>query len=606
MSCQPTKTPDDVDIPALRAKYLEERDKRLRPEGVHQYVDVSDDFIEFYETDLYSAPVSRQAISDDIDVAVLGGGFAGLFAAARLKQNGVNGVRVIEMGGDFGGTWYWNRYPGVQCDVESYSYLPLLEELKYIPKERYSHGPEIYEHCQRIGRHFDLYKHALFGTIIRELRWDEAIKRWRVSTNHGDDIRARFVIIASGPLNKPKLPGIQGITTFGGHTFHTARWDYDYTGGDTFGGLTKLNDKRVAIIGTGATGIQCVPFLGRDTKHLYVIQRTPSYVDERGNRPTDPDWVKSLEPGWQAKRQVAYHTGVFGVFTSPDEDVVCDGWGEIARNLSARLIAMGNPTLTPAQLMELRESEDYRAMERIRRRTEDIVKDRMTAEALKPYYRFLCKRPCFNDEYLATFNRPNVTLVDVSSSKGVERITEKGFVANGTEYEVDCIIYASGFEVTPDLRRRFGISAITGRDGLSLFNHWAAGYRTLHGRMSRGFPNLFFTGYTQSAVEANITLMYDRQVNHIAYIVKETLARSAKTVEPTQEAQDVWVRHMRETALATSEWAHECTPGYYNNEGEATRNAMFGEVYGPGHAAFDILLAEWREKGDLAGLALGS
>jgi cyclohexanone monooxygenase len=604
VKCQPTQTPD-VDLPALRERYRQERDKRLRPEGSHQYLEAEGEFADFYETDPYSPPVSRGPISDEIDVVILGGGFAGLIAAGRLKQAGVTDLRIVEMAGDFGGTWYWNRYPGLQCDVESYCYLPLLEEVGYVPKERYSYGEEIHEHCQRIGRHFDLYGSALFATIVRSLRWDASIARWRIGTNRGDDLRARFVVMASGPFNRPKLPGIPGIRSFEGHSFHTARWDYAYTGGDRKGGLDRLGDKRVAIVGTGATAIQVVPFLARSARHLYVFQRTPSYVDERRNAPTDPEWVRSLEPGWQAARQANFHAGTFEAFAPGEEDLVCDGWTEVNRNMAAKLAAMGHPQLTPEQQMELRELEDYRAMERLRRRIDDIVEDERTAEALKPWYRFLCKRPCFNDEYLPSFNRPNVTLVDVSASRGVERITAKGIVGNGIEYPVDCIVFASGYEITTELKRRFGIDAIEGRDGLSLYDHWAHGFRTLHGMTSHGFPNQFFTGFIQGGVGANISVMYDQQARHIAYVIRETLARGALTVEPSREAQDGWVRTIREKAVVDMQFWRDCTPGYYNNEGEEVFRSHLGEPYGPGFYAFDRLLREWRERGDLEGLVLG-
>jgi cyclohexanone monooxygenase len=604
LKCRPTQTPDDVDLPALRERYRQERDRRLRPEGSGQYVEAADDFADFYEVDPYSPPVIRDPISDDVDVVVLGGGFAGLITAGRLKQAGIADVRIIEMAGDFGGTWYWNRYPGLQCDVESYCYLPLLEEVNYIPRERYSCGQEIYEHCQRIGRHFDLYESALFGTQVRSLRWDGSVRRWRIATQRGDDLRSRFVVMASGPFNRPKLPGIPGIGSFQGHSFHTARWDYEYTGGDRSGGLHRLGDKRVAIIGTGATAVQVVPVLARYARHLYVFQRTPSYVDERRNQPTDPDWVRSLRPGWQAARQANFHAGTFESFTPGQEDLVCDGWTEVNRNLAARLAGMGWPGLTPEQLMELHELEDYRAMERLRRRIDSTVKDRKTAEALKPWYRFLCKRPCFNDEYLPSFNRPNVTLVDVSGSKGVERITERGIVGGGVEYEVDCIIYASGYEITTEIKRRYGIDAIEGRDGRSLYDHWASVFRTLHGITSHGFPNQFFTGFIQGGVGANISAMYDQQGRHIAYILKQALARGALTVEPSQEAEEEWVRTIREKALANTQFWRECTPGYYNNEGEEVLRSHLGEPYGPGFYAFDRLLKEWRDRGDLQGLVL--
>jgi cyclohexanone monooxygenase len=606
MQCATTVTPDDIDLPALRARYLAERDKRLRPEGHAQYIETKDDLAGLYETDPHMPPVVRGPIFEDIDVAIFGAGLAGLMAGVRLKEAGVTNFRNIDMAGDFGGVWYWNRYPGVQCDVESYCYLPLLEETNYIPKERYSYGPEIYEHCQRIARHYGLYDGALFSTLIRSMKWDPAIKRWRIATNYGDDIRARFVIIASGTHHRPKLPGIPGIRSFKGHIFHTARWDYDYTGGDSTGGLVKLADKRVAIIGTGATALQVVPHLGRHAKHLYVLQRTPAYVDARGNAPTDPAWVKTLKPGWHAERQRAFHRGTFEYFTSPEQDVVCDGWSEITRNMAAKLVAQGRPNMTAQELADFREEEDYKAMERLRRRVESIVQDKDTAEKLKAYYRFMCKRPGFHDDYLPTFNRPNVTLIDVASTKGVERITEKGFVAGGVEHEIDCIVYSTGFEITPDYRRRLGIDAVDGRDGRSLFDHWTDGPQTMHGMTTHGFPNLFFIGYIQAATAANLTLMFDQQATHISYMAKEAIARGAATLEPTKDAQDDWVRTIREKRTANPKFWRECTPGYNNNEGSEEVRPYSGEGYGPGFYAFDDLLKAWRNKGDMEGLALGA
>ncbi len=608
-TCGPTETPQDIDIDTLRDKYLHERDKRLRPEGSKQYLELKDDFAEFSEVDPHTPVTPRTPIDENIEVAVLGGGIAGLLAGAYLKKSGVDDVHVIEMGGDFGGVWYWNRFPGIQCDNDAYCYIPMLEELDFMPSKKFADGAEIYEHCRRIAKHFGLYDGAIFSTQVRTVRWDDSIKRWRLQTNRGDDIRARFVVMTQGSYNRPKLPGIPGLKDFKGHVFHSARWDYDYTGGDANGRLHRLADKRVALVGTGATGVQLVPHLGRDAQHLYVCQRTPSSVDERGNEPTNPEWVKSLKPGWQAERKRNFHRwspfeGV--VFDAADQ--VCDFWTELGRNMTARIAASDDPaSLGIEQIMAIREEEDYKIMERLRRLIADVVEDPDTAEALKPYYRFLCKRPCSSDEYLPTFNNPNVTLIDVSESKGVERLTENGIVANGVEYEVDCVIFASGFEISTEISRRYAMEAIEGRDGLSLFDHWRDNYKTLHGMTTRGFPNQFHTGFLQGGVSANTTAMFEQQAEHIAYIISEAINRGVTTVEPSQEGQDNWVTTIRELAIDNSAFEVTCTPGYYNNEGggggEGIRSFL-GEPYSAGFYAFDDLLKEWRAKGDLDGLVL--
>ena len=318
------------DAEALRAKYREERDKRLRSEGNAQYVGVTGEFAHFLE-DPYVSPVVREPRHDAVDVLVIGGGFAALLTGARLREAGFEDIRFVEKGGDFGGTWYWNRYPGAACDTEAYIYLPLLEETGYVPSEKYAKAPEILAHSRRIAEHYDLYRDALFQTQITELRWHEQDEHWIVSTDRGDRFSARFVCMANGPLNRPKLPGVPGIETFRGHRFHTSRWDYDYTGGNSYGNLHKLADKRVGIIGTGATAVQCVPHVGATAGHLYVFQRTPSSIDVRANRPTDPEWVSTLEPGWQRRRMENFSTLTGGGYA--EEDLVMDGWTEIIGKL---------------------------------------------------------------------------------------------------------------------------------------------------------------------------------------------------------------------------------------------------------------------------------
>jgi len=605
MKCAPTRTPEPVDIAALRQKYLQERDKRLRPEGQAQYLRPSGEIVDSFEIDPHTPLAPRAPLSEDIDVAILGAGWGGITAAYHLTQAGVTNLRNIDSAGDFGGVWYWNRYPGIQCDNESYCYLPLLEETGFMPSKKFADGYEIHGYCKSIAQRYGFADRALFHTLIKTLRWDEQLQRWRVGTNRGDDIRARFVIIACGVLNMPKLPRIPGIGRFKGKMFHTARWDYSYTGGSYRSPvLDKLSDQRVAIVGTGATAIQAVPYLGKYAQQLYVVQRTPSTVDERPNPPTDPAWARSLESGWQKQRQANFHHAAMEFLRPGEPDLVCDIWTEINRNLAAELEAEGWPNLTPEQFAARREAVDYRVMERLRQRVEHFVKDKRTAEALKPYYRFLCKRPLSSDEFYPTFRRPNVTLVDVSETKGVERLTERGFVANGREYEVDCMIFASGFEVTSDLSRRWAIDVVEGRGGKSIYDHWAHGPKTLHGTMTRGFPNQFYIGYIQGGLNATVTEQFGKQGYHSAYIISEALKRGATVVEPSQEAQDAYVRHFEEQEIDLSDFQRQCTPSYFNNEGEVKPKWALFRPYGPGWDAFQKLLQDWRDKGDMQGLNL--
>ncbi|MBX3485706.1 NAD(P)/FAD-dependent oxidoreductase [Phenylobacterium sp.] len=595
----------DFDPDALRARYRAERDRRLRADGNDQYVEVAADFARYIDDPYVDPGFTRSPLTDSVDVVVVGGGFGGLIAAARLREAGVQDIRIIEKGGDFGGTWYWNRYPGAQCDIEAYIYLPLLEETNFVPKEKYSYAKEIREHAARIGEHYDLYSKACFQTEIREIRWLEDENRWLITTNRDDAMKARYVVMSSGPLNRPKLPGLPGIAEFKGHSFHTSRWDYAYTGGSSEGGLTNLADKRVAIIGTGATAIQCVPHLGQHAKHLYVFQRTPSSVDLRGNRPTDPEWVKTLTPGWQKRRMRNFNTLVSGL--PQDEDLVQDGWTDIIRNLgagvAARLAAGDASALDPHELARQMELSDFRKMNQIRARVDETVTDAATAEALKPWYRQFCKRPTFNDDYLPTFNRPNVTLVD-TLGRGVDRVTEKGLVFDGVEYEVDCIIFATGFEVGTAYTRRAGFE-IVGKGGRKLSDHWRDGMRTLHGLSAAGFPNCFHLGITQNTLTPNFPHMLDEQATHVAHVVRETDLRQAQVVEVTAEGEAGWLQTIRDTALNNLAFRQDCTPGYYNGEGHAGEGkGLFDNLYGPGSDAFFALARKWRDEGELKGLEL--
>ena len=595
----------DFDPDDLRAKYRQERDKRVRSDGNAQYVEVTGKFAHYLDDPYVKPGFTRAPLTDSVNVVVIGGGFGGLLAGARFHEAGIKDVRIIESGGDFGGTWYWNRYPGAQCDIESYCYLPLIEELGYMPKEKYSFAPEIYEHSQRIAKHYNLYENACFQTRVTELRWDENEPRWIVSTDRGDVMRARFVVMATGPLNRPKLPAIPGISDFQGHTFHTSRWDYEYTGGDHSGGLTKLADKRVAVIGTGATAIQCVPFVGEHAKQLYVFQRTPSSVDVRGNKPTDPEWAKTLKPGWQRERRENFNNLVIGV--PVEEDMVKDGWTDIFRNLGiAAKKTHRAAEFSKRQAAMLMEIADFQKMNGVRARVDQTVTDSATADALKPWYRQFCKRPTFNDDYLPTFNRPNVNLVDSSGSQGVELITKTGVVANGVEYPVDCIIFATGFEVGTAWTRRAGYEVI-GMGGVTLTDYWADGMKTFHGFSSHGFPNCFILGPSQNGASVNLTSVLDDQAQHVGYIIKQVMERGFRYSHPTKKAEDEWVAEIKHMAVVAARFLANCTPGYYNNEGhfEPGADGFGANVYAPGINAFNALMANWREKGDLEGLELG-
>jgi len=520
-----------------------------------------------------------------------------LLTSARLREQGIDNIRVVEKGADFGGTWYWNRYPGAACDVESYIYLPMLEETGYIPGEKYARGPEILAHCRKLAQRYDLYPRALFQTVVTDLKWDEERSRWIAATSRDDRIAARFVISACGFIQKPRLPGIPGIENFRGHAFHTSRWDYQYTGGDERGGMTGLADKRVGIIGTGATAIQSVSHLGQHAKQLFVFQRTPSSVDERGNKPTDPEWVKTLTPGWQANRNHNFCAILSGI--PIEEDLVGDKWTSLFKNLSRLISGKNNSGLSAEEMALMAEIADYQKMNEVRDRVSSIVKDPATAEGLKAWYGQWCKRPTFNDEYLPTFNRPNVKLVD-TKGKGVAHVTEKGVVVDGVEYELDCLIFATGFEVGTAYTRRAEFE-VYGRNGLPLSEYWATGMKTHHGFISHGFPNLFHMGLTQTGLAPNFTYMLDGQANHIAHIVTEVRSREGRSVEPTREAEAEWVKIVKSPSPMT-DYQNTCTPGYYNGEGQNAHQGFLDSQYPEGAVRFYEMLARWREQGEMEGL----
>jgi cation diffusion facilitator CzcD-associated flavoprotein CzcO len=591
----------------LRAKYQEERDKRLRPEGNAQYLEPTGKFAHFLD-DPYTEVVPREPLEDEVTVAVIGAGFAGLVTAARLKEAGVDDVRLIDGGGDVGGTWYWNRYPGAMCDTAAMIYLPLLEETGHMPSQKYTFAPEIFGHAQRIAHTFDLYNNALFSTQVTALDWDESASRWIISTNRGDKIRAQFVTMGTGPLHRPKLPGVAGIDTFEGLCFHTSRWDYEYTGGDPAGqAMTKLADKRVGIIGTGATSVQCIPHLARDAQELFVFQRTPSSIDVRNNHSIDTEEFAALGAGWQKEWAINFATLQTGGFT--DVDLVKDGWTDIAQRIRDRVVAeMSVPGVEfgPETVQRAFDESDDEKMDEIRARVDAIVNDPDTAEHLKPWYRQLCKRPCFHDEYLQAYNEPGAHLVD-TAGQGVESIDATGVWVAGKHYELDCLIFASGFEVGTEYARRAGFET-TGRNGEALSEHWAEGMSTLHGINVHGFPNLFIVGPNQGAnLISNITHNLVEAGTTVAAIIAHAAACEAETVEVTDQAEQAWIDLLDGTG--TSIFGNlDCTPGYYNNEGKpmGRRERLGASGYPAGPVAYFAYIENWRSNGEFAGLEFAS
>ncbi|MEM6582526.1 MAG: NAD(P)/FAD-dependent oxidoreductase [Pseudomonadota bacterium] len=595
----------DFDPDTVRNRFLAERDKRLRKDANDQFIEVTGEFSNYKDDPYIEEVLERDPLTDTVQVAIIGGGFGGLLMGGHLRKAGFEDIRMIEQGSDFGGTWYWNRYPGAMCDVESYIYLPLLEELDYMPEHKYSLGPEILDHSRRIATHYNLYENACLQTAVTELRWLQEECYWQIKTNRGDCMRARFVVMANGPLNRPKLPAIPGINDFQGHSFHTSRWDYAYTGGDTTGGLTGLKDKRVAVIGTGATAIQCVPHLGEWSKELYVFQRTPSMVNPRDNRETDEAMAESLraKPNWQRARMNNFQSHMEGA--APAEDDVEDGWTELLGRVSPsaviKMMEKLDRELSEEEALWLVEMEDYKKMHEVYDRVDSIVEDADVANALKPQYRAMCKRPCFHDEYLQTFNLPNVTLVD-TKGKGVDQFLENGVRVGDTDYEVDCIVFATGFELGTEFCRRCDYQ-IYGRDGVSLTEYWSQGRRSFQSYMVHSFPNLFNLAIGHNGWTPNQTHALAEGANHVTHILQKAVNRDAKEVEVSEAAQDRFVEEFNTLIDPLhKDFFEACTPGYFNNEGDSDAVLVLDEVYGGGAHMFFQQLADWREEGSCAGV----
>jgi cation diffusion facilitator CzcD-associated flavoprotein CzcO len=596
----PTAASYDPEV--VRAKYLAERDKRLVPDRAKIRDLQTDEYFAHYRDDPFTAVSDRDPVADEVDVVIVGGGIAGVLAGAHLRKAGLGRIRIMDQAGGIGGTWYWNRYPGVMCDVESYSYMPMLEELDYMPTRRYAFGEEIRQHLEAVADRFDLVDDALFHTGVIRAEWQEDADRWRISTDRGDQVRCRWYVLAVGILNLMKMPTIPGMEEFAGKSFHTARWDYGYTGGGPGQALTGLTDKVVGLVGTGASGIQCVPPLAESAKHLYVFQRTPSAIGERGNRPTDPEFAKGLEPGWQRTRMDNFQAIIMG--RPVESDLVDDGW---TRHYAAVQHPPRVKDMSVADYMRSAEEFDYQVMEEHRRRIDELVADPATAEILKPYYRYLCKRPCFHDEYLPSFGSPDVTLIDCPA--GMDRITKLGPVVDGRQFEVDLLIYGTGFEaeLTP-LYRRAGHD-IVGRGGVTLAEKWGEGAASLFGMMSRGFPNLFVMPAPgqQAVVTVNYTQLAVLGAEFIGGAIGTLERKGVEAFDVSAEAEEAWTKEVVDTYVDSSAVMSACTPSRINNEGHPEalnpRNGNYGRGFGDWFA-YRELLENWLEAGNLEGLEL--
>jgi cation diffusion facilitator CzcD-associated flavoprotein CzcO len=624
----------------ILTKYNEERDKRLRerPEGEAQFLDLTEqEELKHFQDDPWIAPDAHTSVPTTIDITkpikylIVGAGYSGLLFAVRLLEAGVKleDLVLIDSSGGFGGVWYWNRYPGLMCDLESYIYMPLLEETGYMPKHKYSYGPELREHANRIAERWNLQDRTIFRQDTKEMNWNTENGEWNIRTKFVGrsrdldlELRAKYVILAGGQVTRPKIPAVEGFNSFKGHMFHTSRWDYNYTGGSTSDikpELTKLSDKRVGIIGTGATAVQAVPELAKYAKQLFVIQRTPSSIDARNQQETKPeDWEKiASNKGWWLERNQNFAKILHRTQPQPDVNMVSDNW------------VIGNPSyctawgydnvVQPDQVMEFvkqMHAGDLPRAERIRNRVDQIVQNKETAQNLKHWYPSWCKRPCFHDDYLPAFNKPNVTLLD-TGGHGVEKFTDKGVVVNGVEHELDLIVLATGYKVlggssNASPSSRFGIKVI-GKDGLNMNDEFAKGISTLHGLCSKGFPNLFFTGAAQTSLTANQIMSMNTFAQHVAYVITEAerLSNSSHVIiEPTKAAEDEWGDRVAEVALGMSAMIG-CTPNYFNLEGESDKpftqgpeaqaKARRAQMWGRGINHYASILGKWRSDGHMTG-----
>jgi cyclohexanone monooxygenase len=477
------------------------------------------------------------------DAVVVGAGFAGLYALHRLRGLGLS-VRVLEAGDGIGGTWFWNRYPGARCDVESLEYsYGFSDELQqeWSWSERYPAQPEILRYLEHVADRFALWPDIQLGTRVVEAAWDDAAARWTVATETGERLDATWCIMATGCLSASQVPEIPGLERFGGGWHHTARWPQE--GVDVAG-------KRVGVIGTGSTGIQLIPEIVGDAAHTYVFQRTANFSVPNGNRPMDPDVERSWKERYAQQRDTQRRS-LLGVAIPPGERSVHEVSDEEARRTFQERWERGGgmPVLLSYNDLLVDETANAKAAEFVRAKIRETVRDPTVAELLIPRdYPIGAKRLCQDEGYFEVFNRDDVTLVDVRSAP-IEEITETAIRTAGGDYEVDVIVFATGFDA---LTGALLAMDVRGRDGLTLTEAWANGPRSYLGLAVAGFPNLFtITGPGSPSVLSNVIVSIEQHVDWIAGCITDLRERGEDRIEATEEAQEAWMEHVAEVAAFT-------------------------------------------------------
>jgi cyclohexanone monooxygenase len=477
------------------------------------------------------------------DVVVVGAGFAGMYMLYRLRAQGFS-VKVFEQGGDVGGTWYWNRYPGARCDVESMQYsYSFSEELQqeWNWSERYAPQPEILNYARHVADRFNLRPHIAFNTRVDRAVFDENGSKWEVTTSDGRTVRASLVVLATGCLSNARVPDIKGLSGFKGEVYHTGHWPHegvDFTG------------KRVGIIGTGSSAIQSVPVIASQAGHLFVFQRTPNFSIPARNAALTAEEREAFRSNYPEIRRFAREDSRNAIYAElPDRGALDDGENTRLAKYEDRWEKGGLTFMLAYNNLLLDQAANDTAANFVRKKIAEIVADPNTARMLQPdNHPIGTKRICVDTDYYATFNRPNVTLVDIRPD-GIEEIRNDAVRVAGKDYEIDALVLATGFDAMTGSVAKIDIS---GRGGRTLKQKWSEGPKTYLGLMSEGFPNLFIiTGPGSPSVLSNMIVSIEQHVDWIADCLSFMRERGLEVIEATREAEEKWVAHVNEVAHMT-------------------------------------------------------